>query len=408
MALAARTGLAPAAPGLPFHFVARVYLMIRSFRPFAAMLMAFALLAGGAFAADTPVPAPPQVPGTAHILVDMDSGRVLAESNADLRLEPASLTKIMTADIVFRALRENKVKLDDEVLVSEKAWRTGGSRTFIDVNTRVRLEDLLKGLIVQSGNDAAVALAEHVAGSEETFVKMMNEEARRLGMTGSSYVNATGLPDPNHYTTARDLVKLTESTIRDFPEYYAWYAIKEFVHNNIKQTNRNLLLWRDESVDGVKTGHTKAAGYCLVASAKRDGMRLISVIMGTKSEQERAKETLNLLNYGFRFYEARRLHGAGETLAQTKAWKGTQRELAVGVATDLTLTVPRGKAEGISTRLEIEPRILAPVARGQVVGKVVVEQGGQVVREAPLVALQEIPLGSWFRRLIDTILLWFQ
>jgi D-alanyl-D-alanine carboxypeptidase (penicillin-binding protein 5/6) len=333
---------------------------------------------------------------------------VLAESNADLRLEPASLTKIMTADIVFRALRENKVKLDDEVLVSEKAWRTGGSRTFIDVNTRVRLEDLLKGLIVQSGNDAAVALAEHVAGSEETFVKMMNEEARRLGMAGSNYVNATGLPDPNHYTTVRDLVKLTESTIRDFPEYYAWYAIKEFVHNNIKQTNRNLLLWRDESVDGVKTGHTKTAGYCLVASAKRDGMRLISVIMGTKSEQERAKETLNLLNYGFRFYEARRLHGAGETLAQTKAWKGTQRELAVGVATDLTLTVPRGKAEGISTRLEIEPRILAPVARGQVVGKVVVEQGGQVVREAPLVALQEIPLGSWFRRLIDTILLWFQ
>ena len=382
--------------------------MSRLFRPFVAMAMAFALAAGAVIAADTPVPSPPQVPGTAHILVDMDSGRVLAESNADARLEPASLTKIMTAHIVFRALRENKVKLDDEVLVSEKAWRTGGSRTFIDVNTRVKLEDLLKGLIVQSGNDAAVALAEHVAGSEETFVKMMNEEARRLGMTGTSYVNATGLPDPNHYGTVRDLVKLTESTIREFPEYYPWYAIKEFVHNNIKQTNRNLLLWRDESVDGVKTGHTKSAGYCLVASAKRDGMRLISVIMGTKSEQERARETLNLLNYGFRFYEAHRLHGAGDTLAQGKVWKGAKRELPMGLAADLTLTVPRGQHEGISTRLEIEPRIVAPLARGQVVGRVFVEQGGKVVREAPLVALEEIPLGGWFRRLVDTILLWFQ
>lgn len=382
--------------------------MSRSFRTFAALLMAFALAAGAALAADTPVPSPPQVPGTAHVLVDMDSGRVLAESNADARLEPASLTKIMTAHIVFRALKENKVKLEDEVLVSEKAWRTGGSRTFIDVNTRVKLEDLLKGLIVQSGNDAAVALAEHVAGSEDTFVKMMNEEARRLGMTGTHYVNSTGLPDPDHYGTARDLVKLTESTIRDFPEYYPWYAIKEFVHNNIKQTNRNLLLWRDETVDGVKTGHTKAAGYCLVASAKREGMRLISVLMGTKSEQERARETLSLLNYGFRFYEAHRLHGAGETLAQVKTWKGVKRELPVGVAADLSITVPRGQHDGIATRLEVEPRILAPVARGQVIGKVVVEQAGKVVREAPLVALEEIPLGSWFRRLIDAILLWFQ
>ena len=382
--------------------------MSRLFRPFVAMAMAFALAAGAVIAADTPVPSPPQVPGTAHILVDMESGRVLAESNADTRLEPASLTKIMTAHLVFRALKENKVKLDDQVLVSEKAWRTGGSRTFIDVNARVRLEDLLKGLIVQSGNDAAVALAEHVAGSEETFVKMMNEEARRLGMTGTSYANATGLPDPNHYGTARDLVKLTESTIRDFPEYYPWYAIKEFVHNNIKQTNRNLLLWRDESVDGVKTGHTKAAGYCLVASAKREGMRLISVIMGTKGDQERARETLSLLNYGFRFYEAHRLHGAGETLAQTKVWKGTKRDLSLGVASDLGVTVPRGQHAGISTRLEIEPRLVAPVARGQVVGRVFVEQGGNLMREAPLVALEEIPLGGWFRRLVDTILLWFQ
>jgi len=383
-------------------------LMSRLLRPFAVLLAAFALVTGAAGAADTPVPSPPQVAGTAHVLVDMDSGRVLAESNADARLEPASLTKIMTAHLVFHALKEGKVKLEDEVLVSEKAWRTGGSRTFIDVNTRVKLEDLLKGLIVQSGNDAAVALAEHVAGSEETFAKMMNEEARRLGMTGSHYVNATGLPDPEHFATARDLVRLTEATIREYPEYYAWYAIKEFVHNDIKQHNRNLLLWRDESVDGVKTGHTKAAGYCLVASAKREGMRLISVIMGTKSEQERAKETLSLLNYGFRFYEARRLHGAGEPLAQLRAWKGAVRDVPVGVASDLGITVPRGQTEGISTRLEVQSQIVAPVARGQVVGKVVVDQNGQTVREAPLVALQDVPLGGWFRRLLDTILLWFQ
>jgi len=382
--------------------------MSRLLRPVAVLAATLALALGAAFAADTPVPSPPQVAGAAHLLVDMDSGRVLAEANADARVEPASLTKIMTAHLVFRALKEGKVKLDDEVLVSEKAWRTGGSRTFIDVNTRVRLEDLLKGLIVQSGNDAAVALAEHVAGSEETFAKMMNEEAARLGMTGTRYVNSTGLPDPEHYTTARDLMRLTESTIREYPEYYPWYAIKEFVHNNIKQPNRNLLLWRDESVDGVKTGHTKAAGYCLVASAKREGMRLISVIMGTKSEQARAKETLSLLNYGFRFYEAHRLHGAGDTLAQVRAWKGAKRELPVGVASDLSITVPRGQHEGISTRLELEPRVIAPVARGQVVGKVVVDQNGQTMREAPLVALEEIPLGGWLRRLIDTILLWFQ
>jgi D-alanyl-D-alanine carboxypeptidase (penicillin-binding protein 5/6) len=380
-------------------------------RFFRTLLFAVAVavpLAGGPRAADTPVPAPPQIPGTAHILVEIDSDRVLAENNADGRLEPASLTKIMTAHVVFRALREGRVKLEDDVLVSEKAWRTGGSRTFIDVNARIKLEVLLKGLIVQSGNDAAVALAEHVAGTEETFAKLMNEEARRLGMTASHFVNATGLPDPNHYVTVRDLVKLTEATIREFPEYYPWYAIKEFTHNNIKQTNRNLLLWRDESVDGVKTGHTQSAGYCLVASAKRDGMRLISVIMGTKSEQVRAKETLGLLNYGFRFYEAHGVYKGGDTLSKSKVWKGEAREVALGVEQDLSVIVPRGQHEGITARAEINPRIIAPVSKGQPLGKVIVEMKGQAVREVPLVALEEIPLGGWFRRLIDTILLWFQ
>jgi len=358
--------------------------------------------------AGTPVPAAPQIAGTAWILVDVDSGQSLAESNADTRLEPASLTKIMTAHVVFLALKEGRVKLDDQVLVSEKAWRTEGSRTFVDVNSRVPLEVLLKGLIVQSGNDAAVALAEHVAGSEETFAKLMNEDARRLGMTGTNYVNSTGLPDPNHYTTARDLVKVSEATIREFPEYYAWYAIKEFVHNNIKQTNRNLLLWRDDSVDGVKTGHTKTAGYCLVASAKREGMRLIGVVMGTKGEKVRATEMLSLLNYGFRFYEAHRVNAAGETLAKARAWKGDRQEVTLGVAQDLTVTVPRNQKDGIGKRVEVAPRVVAPVAKGQVLGKVVLERKGQVLREVPLVALEDVPLGGWFRRLIDTIMLWFQ
>ncbi len=382
--------------------------MSRLLRTFLFALAAAVPLAGISRAADTPVPAPPQIPGTAHILVEIDSDRVLAENNADGRLEPASLTKIMTAHVVFRALREGRVKLEDEVLVSEKAWRTGGSRTFIDVNARIKLEILLKGLIVQSGNDAAVALAEHVAGTEETFAKLMNEEARRLGMSASHFVNATGLPDPDHYVTVRDLVKLTEATIREFPEYYPWYAIKEFTHNNIKQTNRNLLLWRDESVDGVKTGHTQSAGYCLVASAKRDGMRLISVIMGTKSEQVRAKETLGLLNYGFRFYEAHGVYKGGDTLSKPRVWKGEAREVALGVEHDLSVIVPRGQHEGITARAEISPRVIAPVAKGQQLGKVIVEVKGQVVREVPLVALEEVPLGGWFRRLIDTILLWFQ
>jgi D-alanyl-D-alanine carboxypeptidase (penicillin-binding protein 5/6) len=358
--------------------------------------------------AGTPVPAAPQIAGTAWILVDVDSGQSLAESNADTRLEPASLTKIMTAHVVFLALKEGRVKLDDQVLVSEKAWRTEGSRTFVDVNSRVPLEVLLKGLIVQSGNDAAVALAEHVAGSEETFAKLMNEDARRLGMTGTNFVNSTGLPDPNHYTTARDLVRVSEATIREFPEYYAWYAIKEFVHNNIKQTNRNLLLWRDDSVDGVKTGHTKTAGYCLVASAKREGMRLIGVVMGTKGEKVRATEMLSLLNYGFRFYEAHRVNAAGETLAKARAWKGDRQEVTLGVAQDLTVTVPRNQKDGIGKRVEVAPRVVAPVAKGQVLGKVVLERKGQVLREVPLVALEDVPLGGWLRRLIDTIMLWFQ
>ena len=255
-----------------------------------------------AHAQEVPVPAAPQLDARGYLLVDHNSGAILAESNADERLEPASLTKIMTAYVVFRELAKGKLSLDDEVLISEKAWRTGGSKMFIEVGKRVTISDLLHGMIVQSGNDASVALAEHIAGTEATFAELMNSHAERLGMNDTHFVNATGLPDPEHYITPRDIVKVTTATIREFPEYYAWYALPDFTYNNIKQANRNRLLGQDPSVDGVKTGHTQAAGYCLVASALREGQRLTSVVMGTNSESSRARDSLALLNYGYRFF----------------------------------------------------------------------------------------------------------
>ncbi|MFM1892112.1 MAG: D-alanyl-D-alanine carboxypeptidase, partial [Pseudomonadota bacterium] len=280
------------------------------------------LLCSASAVAAPPVPAPPTVAGTGHLLLDMHSGRVLAESNADARLEPASLTKIMTAYVVFRELQHGNLKLEDQALISEKAWKTPGSRMFIEVGKRVSVGDLLNGMVIQSGNDASVALAEHIAGSEDTFAGLMNEHSRRLGMQNTHFVNATGLPHEDHYTTPRDIAKVTIATIREFPELYKLYAVKEFVWNDIKQPNRNLLLWRDDSVDGVKTGHTEAAGYCLVSSAAREGMRLVAVVMGTSSENARAKESLSLLNYGFRFFETHRLYAAGDALVRTRVWKG--------------------------------------------------------------------------------------
>ena len=269
-----------------------------------------------------PIPEPPTVVSLAHLLVDHNTGKVLAEHQADERLDPASLTKIMTAYVVFRELAAGKVALTDEVLISEKAWRTGGSKTFVELGKQIPLEVLLHGMIIQSGNDASVALAEHVAGSEETFVSLMNTHAQRLGMTHSHFTNATGLPDPELYTTARDMTLVTAATIREFPEYYAWYSEKEFVYHGIKQNNRNRLLWQDAAVDGVKTGHTEAAGYCLVASAKRDSMRLTSVVMGAKSEKARAQASLALLNYGFRFYESPKLYPGGQPIEKLRVWMG--------------------------------------------------------------------------------------
>ena len=355
-----------------------------------------------------PVPAPPALTAKGYLLMDMHSGRVLAEKNSDQRMEPASLTKIMTAHVVFEELAQGQLKLDDMVPVSEKAWKEPGSRMFIEVNTRVSVQDLLKGLIIQSGNDAAVALAEYIAGSEDAFANLMNQHARRLGMQNTHFVNATGLPDPEHYTTPRDIAKITIATIRDYPEFYKIYAEKEFTYNKIRQHNRNNLLWRDESVDGVKTGHTKSAGYCLVASALRDGMRLISVVMGTDSQKARIRESRALLNYGFRFYETHRVYQAGQALIQARIWKGEQESVPVGLQQDLYVTIPRRQFDKLVARSELKPRIEAPVRKGQALGEAIIELNGETVARAPLVALQDMPEGGLWRQAIDTVEQWLE
>jgi D-alanyl-D-alanine carboxypeptidase (penicillin-binding protein 5/6) len=357
-----------------------------------------------AFAA-IPTPAPPEVSGSGHLLIDFTSGQVLSEDHANERLEPASLTKIMTAYVVFRELTEGNLKLADEVLVSEKAWRTQGSRMFIEVGKKVSIEELLKGMIIQSGNDASVALAEHIAGSEETFATVMNAHAQRLGMINTNFVNATGLPHPDHYTTAEDIAKVAIATVHEFPEFYKWYAIKSYKFNNINQHNRNKLLWRDDAVDGMKTGHTEAAGYCLVASALKDGMRLVSVVMGTESEEARAVESLKLLNYGFRFFETHKLYGAGETLSSSKVWKGASEQLPVGIEHDLNITIPRNQYDNLNASMHLNEPLIAPINKGQQVGEVVIELSGETLTRLPLVALKDIEEDGIIGRTIDHFML---
>ncbi len=354
-----------------------------------------------------PIPDPPTIASLADILVDHNTGKVMVEHQADERLDPASLTKIMTAYVVFRELAAGKVALTDEVLISENAWRTGGSKTFVELGKRIPLEALIHGMMIQSGNDASVALAEHIAGSEETFANLMNAHAQRLGMTHSHFTNATGLPDPEHYSTARDMTLVTAATIREFPEYYAWYSEKEYSYHGIKQNNRNRLLWQDPSVDGVKTGHTAAAGYCLVASAKRDAMRLTSVIMGAKSEKARTQASLALLNYGFRFYDSPRLYPAEQPIENLRVWMGAIKELPVGPAFDVHATIPRGRYDKLSARIEKNPDIIAPVAKGDKVGEIVVDLEGKEIGREPLIALQDVAEGGWWEWLRDTVLRWF-
>jgi serine-type D-Ala-D-Ala carboxypeptidase (penicillin-binding protein 5/6) len=354
------------------------------------------------------IPSAPEVGAKAFILVDHNSGRVLAENNADQRLEPASLTKIMTAYVVFREVAKGNLKLEEMVQVSEKAWRTEGSRMFAQVGAEISVENLLKGMIIQSGNDASVALAEKVAGDESVFAQMMNQNAERLGMKNSHFKNSMGLPDPDHYTTARDLSILTHALIDEFPEFYKWHSIKEFLFNNIKQMNRNRLLWRDPTVDGVKTGHTEGAGYCLVTSALRDGMRLIAVVLGTKSDNERANANQAMLNYGFRFFETRSLYKANEKLAEPRIWKGDSTAVSLGLLRDFYVTFPRGQYQNLKASLEINNGITAPVQQGDKLGAIKVALNDQPVAEVDLVALQAVGQGGIFRRAFDSIQLFFK
>jgi len=351
------------------------------------------------------IPSAPSVAASSYILMDFNSGRVLAEKNADKKLPPASLTKIMTVYVVFRELSNGHLTLDEKVTISKKAWRTPGSRMFVEVNKQVTVENLLKGVIIQSGNDASVALAEHVAGNEATFAELMNQQAQRLSMSNTHYQNSMGLPVDNHYTTARDLAILTQALIKDFPEYYRWDSQKQFTYNNITQHNRNKLLWRDQSVDGVKTGHTDEAGYCLVASAKRNDMRLISVVMGTASENARATESQALLNYGFRFFETHKLYGAMTPLTETRIWKGDRKKLPLGLTDDLYVTVPRRHFNDLKAETQVDSRIIAPIKEGESVGTLNVTLAGGTLINKPLIALNDVAKGSFIQRIYDEAML---
>ncbi len=380
---------------------AQVFLRVQRYTLLLLSLLIASMLATSvASAAPTLMPAPPQLAAKSWLLIDATSGQVLIEHNADERLPPASLTKMMTSYLAADKIKEGLVKWDDEVLVSEKAWRMGGSKMYIRVGTKVKIEDLMRGIIIQSGNDASIAIAEHLAGSEEAFADMMNQTAQRLGMTGTKYRNATGWPDPDHYTTARDLGKLAQHVIFDHPEDYKLYAEKEFFYNDIRQPNRNLLLWRDSSVDGIKTGHTEEAGFCLVASAKRDGMRLIAVVMGTSGEEARAGETMKLLTYGFRFYETVRSYGANEVLAEPEIWFGSTPTVKLGLEKDLLLTIPRGTQQDVKAELDYKPlELKAPISKGQQLGLVRVKVKDKVISETPLVALDPVEEAGFIKKI---------
>ena len=370
----------------------------------------FSLLVATAFQANAEnteitTPPAPNVAAKAYILQDFHTGKVLAENNADARLAPASLTKIMTVYVVFRELSSGHLHLDDVATISEKAWKTSGSRMFIELGNKVKIEDLLKGVIIQSGNDASVALAEHVAGNEATFADMMNQQAARLGMTNSHFKNSDGLPMEDHYTSARDLAILTTALIKEFPDYYRWFSQKEFTYNNITQQNRNKLLSRDESVDGVKTGFTDDAGYCLVASALREDMRLISAVMGAKSANARASENQSLLNYGFRFFESHRLYEGKKPLNEARIWKGADKTRPLGLAEDLYATIPRRQYNDLKGVITVDKKITAPVQEGAKHGSVKVTLKDEVIAEKDLIALKTVEQGNIIRRLTDSVLM---
>lgn len=359
-------------------------------------------------AAPVPIPKPPMINAKSYILLDHNTGNIIAEENADERNDPASITKLMTAYIVYKAMAEGRMSPDEEVLISEKAWRAIGSRMFVEVDKLVKVNDLLQGLIVQSGNDASIALAEHIAGSEAAFVDLMNHEASRLGLSNSHFMNVTGLTDEQHFMTARDIAILSSAIIRDFPEEYKRYSQKEYTYNGITQQNRNKLLWRDPSVDGLKTGHTDAAKYCLASSAHRDDMRLISVIMGAPSADARATYSQSLLNYGFRFFESYELYSAGQELLKKRIWYGNKKEISLGVDADIFITIPRGQYNDLQPFLEVKSSLEAPVKKGQAVGKVVITLDDTPVTEIELVALESVGEGSLLDKIIDYIMSYFE
>jgi len=368
------------------------------------------LLAPAAWSATAVVPPPPQLAAKSWVLMDAASGNVLVDHEGSQRLPPASLTKLMTSHVAALELQRGRIKAGDLVTISENAWRMGGSKMFVKVGDQVAVSDLLRGIIVQSGNDASIALAEHLAGGEDTFAALMNQEAKRLGLADSHFVNATGWPAEGHYSSALDMAKLARAIVIEDPEHYALYAEKEFVWNGIKQPNRNLLLWRDPTVDGLKTGHTEEAGYCLVASSKRDGQRLIAAVFGTDSEAARATETAKLLAYGFNFFDSKTFFKKGATIQTAAVWKGAARTLKAGVAADFSAALPKRASGEYQTRIVLkEGDIVAPVAAGASLGRVELVGGdGKVVMQAPLVALEAVEEGGFFRRMWDGIRLFFR
>ncbi len=369
------------------------------------LALGLSLFAFQSFAAN--VPAAPALEASAYLFYDAQSGQILTSKNPDARIEPASLTKLMTAYLTFDALKNGRLKPDQQLTASERAWKSEGSRMFLDPKVPVSVDNLIKGMIVQSGNDACVTLAEAIAGSEEGFAQMMNAQAKKLGMNNSHFANSTGLPDPQLYTTVRDLATLSNALIRDFPQYYPTYSIKSFTYNNITQPNRNLLLYRDSSVDGLKTGHTDSAGFNLIASSKRDGRRVITVVVGTKSMEARATESSKLLNWGLSHFQTPKLYDAGKPLSKVKVYKGSENELEVGFLQPVFVTLPRGNDEVTPVLETIQP-VVAPVKKGAELGTLKLMSGNVVLAERKVLALQDIEEAGFFGRMWDSIVLWFK
>jgi D-alanyl-D-alanine carboxypeptidase (penicillin-binding protein 5/6) len=360
------------------------------------------------YAAIIPVPSPPKLSAKSYILIDFNSGRVLADKNPDKKIEPASITKMMTVYIIYKELESGRLSMDEEVIISKKAWRMRGSKMFIEVGKKVTVADLLKGIVIQSGNDATVAMAEHIAGSESTFADYMNQYAKTLGMNDTNFLNSTGWPDKGHLTTAKDIAILAKALISEFPQRYSLYSEKEYTYNGIKQYNRNKLLWRDNGVDGIKTGHTESAGYCLVSSALRNDMRLIAVVLGTRSEKARINVSQSLMSYGFRFYESNKLYTAGENLTTVRIWKGEREQLALGLMQDLHVTIPRGHYKKLDAVMQVNEDIEAPVKKGQQLGVVRLILDGEEILSRPLIALYGVDEGSLLQKLKDYIIRLFR